>query len=138
MPVLGADYELARRERNAKVEPNRIVMGGEEFTLLPVIPLSTGFDLADAPEPKEGDNIDAEAIRAIRTFLRLCLVDEDQPRFDALLARRTDAIGPLDLVYYGSLVAEVYLGRPTAPSTGSTDGRRRSGQTSKRRGRKAS
>ncbi|MGK2948986.1 MAG: hypothetical protein ACSLFP_10455 [Acidimicrobiales bacterium] len=138
MPVIGSDYELARRERNAKREPNQVVMGGEQFTLLPTIPISAGFDLADAPEPKAGDTMEAEAIRALCSFIRLALVDEDQPRFDALLERRTDAIDGADVIYYGSLIAEVYAGRPTVPSSGSSGGRHTRGATSKKPGRKAS
>lgn len=137
MPVLGSSYELARRERNAAREPNQVVMGGETFTLLPTIPLSTGFDLIDAPEPKDGDTMDSLAIRAICTFIRYALVDDDQLRWDALLARRDDAIDAIDVMAYGAMIAEVYAGGPTSPSTGSSDGRRRTGQTSKRRGPKA-
>lgn len=137
MPVLGADYELARRERNAKREPNRIVMGGEEFTLLPTIPISAAFDLVDAPEPGPDATIESEAIRAIASFIRLALVDEDQPRWDDLIARREDAIDGFDVMAWGRILAEVYTGRPTVPSTGSSGGRRHPGQTSKPRGRKA-
>lgn len=136
MPVLGADYELARRERNAKREPNTIVMGGEQFTLLPTIPISAGFDLVDAPEPSADPDMQSEAIRALCTFIRLVLVDDDQPRFDALLARREDAIDGADIVAYGQMLAEVYSGRPTVPSSGSSGGRRSSGRTSKPRGQK--
>lgn len=136
MPVLGVDYELARRERNAKREPNRIVMGGEEFTLLPVIPIAASFDLAAAPEPLPGASVDSEAVRAISTFIRLALVDEDQARFDALLARRDDPVESADVVAWGAVLAEVYTGRPTEPSTGSSGGRRRTGRTSKQRGPK--
>lgn len=136
MPVIGADYELARRERNAKREPNRVVMGGEEFTLLPSIPISAGFDLVDAPEPGDHDSIESEAIRALCTFIRLALVDEDQPRWDALLARREDAIDGADVIAYGEMLVGVYAGRPTVPSSGSTGGRRTSGGPSKRRGPK--
>jgi hypothetical protein len=137
MPVLGADYELARRERNAKREPNRVVMGGEEFTLLPTIPISAGFDLIDAPEPGKDASMESEAIRALCSFIRLALVDEDQPRWDALLARRDDAIDGTDVIAYGEMLTAVYTGGPTKPSGGSTAGRRRSGQTSKPRGPKA-
>lgn len=138
MPVHGADYELARRERNAKREPNQVVMGGEEFTLLPTIPISAGFDLVDAPEPDRDPSMESEAIRALCSFIRLALVDEDQPRFDALLARRQDAVDGADIVAYGEMLTAVYTGRPTVPPSGSSGGRRRSGQTSKPRGRKAS
>lgn len=136
MPVLGSDYELARRERNAKREPNRVVMGGETFTLLPTIPLATGFDLVDAPEPTSADTMESAAIRALCSFIRLALIDEDQPRWDDLLARREDAIEAPDVLQYGSLIAEVYTGRPTVPSAGSSGGRRRSGRTSSPRGQK--
>lgn len=136
MPVLGSDYELARRERNAKREPMQVVMGGERFTLLPTIPLSAGFDLVDAPEPTQTDGLESEAIRAICTFIRLALIDEDQPRWDALLARRKDAIEAPDVLMYGALISEVYTGRPTVPSSGSSGGRRRTGRTSKPRGQK--
>lgn len=136
MPVLGSDYELARRERNAKREPQQVVMGGERFSLLPTIPLSAGFDLVDAPEPEPGAQLESAAVRAICTFIRLALVDADQERFDALLARREDAVDAIDVMAYGALIAEVYTGRPTGPSTGSTGGRKRTGRTSKPRGRK--
>ena len=138
MPVIGADYELARRERNAKREPNRVVMGGEEFTLLPTIPISAGFDLVDAPEPGANPTMESEAIRALCQFIRLALVDDDQPRFDALLARREDAIDGADVVAYGEMLTAVYSGRPTGPPSGSSGGRLRSGGASKPRGRKAS
>lgn len=138
MPVLGADYELARRERNAKREPNQVVMGGEKFTLLPTIPISAGFDLYDAPEPVEGDDLQAESIRAIARFIRLALIDADQERFDALLARRDDPIDGADVLAYGGLISAVYSGRPTVPSIGSSGGRRKTGAPSKQRGRKAS
>lgn len=136
MPTLGSDYELARRERNAKREPNKVVMGGEIFTLLPTIPLSTGFDLVDAPEPTAADTMESAAIRALCGFIRLALIDEDQARFDALLARREDAVEAPDILQYGAMLSEVYAGRPTVPSAGSTGGRRRSGPTSKQRGQK--
>src|SRR5436190_21423709 len=122
MPVLGADYELARRERNAKREPNQVVMGGETFTLLPTIPISAGFDLVDAPEPGSSPTLESEAVRALCSFIRLALVDDDQPRFDALLARREDAIDGADIVAYGELLTAVYTGRPTVPSGGSSAG----------------
>lgn len=136
MPVYGADYELARRERNARREPAQVVMGGERFTLLPTIPISSAFDLVDAPEPEPGDSMESDAIRALATFIRLALIDDDQPRFDALLARREDAIDGNDILAYGSLITEAYTGRPTVPSSGSSGGRRKSGGASKRRGPK--
>lgn len=138
MAVIGADYELARRERNAKREPNKVVMGGEEFTLLPTIPIATAFDLVDAPEP-DGDNpsMESAAIRALCTFIRLALVDEDQPRWNALLARREDAIDGVDIIAYGGMITAVYTGRPTVPSSGSSGGRQPRGATSRPRGRKA-
>jgi hypothetical protein len=136
VPTYGGQYELARRERNAKREPQKIVMGGEEFTLLPTIPISASFDLHDAPEPKDGDDMTAEAIRALCGFIRLALIDDDQPRFDALLARREDAIDGADVLSYGRIMAEVYLGFPTDPPTGSSGGRRRNGKPSRSPGRK--
>jgi hypothetical protein len=138
MPVLGADYELARRERNAKREPNQVVMGGETFTLLPTVPISTAFDLTDAPEPQPGDTMEADAIRALCTFIRLALIDDDQPRWDALLARREDAIDGADILEYGVLIAAVYAPVPTVPSSDSSGGRRPSGAPSRTRGPKAS
>src|SRR5688572_23639137 len=108
MPVLGHDYELARRERNAKREPVQVEMGGELFTLLPTIPIAAAFDLADAPEPKEGDTLEAEGIRALCSMIRLSVIDDDQPRWDALLARREDAVDGADILYWGTLIAEAY------------------------------
>lgn len=134
MPVLGNAYEAARREHQARREPTQINMGGELFTLLPTIPIASGFDLMDAPDAVDGDTFESQAIKALATFIRFALVDEDQPRWDALLARRVDAVDPLDIVAWGAMIAEVYSPVPTVPSAGSSGGRRQSGKRSKPNG----
>lgn len=128
------DFDLARRERAAKRNPVQFRLGGERFTLLPIVPLGAGFDLEDAPEP---DADRPNAVRALSTFIRECLISEDQPRWDALLRRRDDPIDPEAILEVGVHVTEAYTGRPTGPSTGSSGGRARTGRTSKARGPKA-
>lgn len=135
MPVLGNAYEAARREHQARREPTQINMGGELYTLLPTIPIASGFDLLDAPDAIEGDTFESAAIKALATFIRFALVDDDQPRWDALLARREDAIDPLDIVAWGSMIAEVYSPVPTVPPAESSGGRQQTGRSSKPRGR---
>lgn len=137
MPVIGSEYELARRERNAAREPIQVVMGGETFTLLPTIPISSAFDLRDAPEPKPGDTMEADAIRALAGFIRLALVDEDQPRWDALLARRVDAVDGADVLAWGTMIAGVYSPVPSGPPSDSSGGRRKIGDPLRKPGRKA-
>lgn len=132
--VLIRDVELARRERAASREPTTIELGGEQFTLLPVIPMGASFELMDAPEPEVAE---AAAARAIARFIREAVVDDDQPRWDQLLARREDAIDAPAIIHMGALVAEAYLGPPSKPSAGSSGGRRATGPSSRKRGRKA-
>lgn len=133
MPV--RDFDLARRERASKRNPVQFKLGGERFTLLPIVPLGAAFDLEDAPEPDaDKDN----AVRILSQVIRDCLIDADQPRWDALLRRRDDAIDPESIIEVGIDITEAYSGRPTKPSSGSSAGRARNGSTSKPRGRKAS
>ena len=127
------DFDLARRERAAKRRPVTFTLGGERFTLLPIVPLGAAFDLEDAPEP---DVDQPNAIRALARMVRECLIDDDQPRWDALLRRRDDPIDPEAILEVGVEVTEAYAGRPTKPSTGSSGGRARTGRPSKPRGPK--
>lgn len=127
-----AEVELARRERASRRDPVTFDFGGETFTLLPIVPIGLGFDLLDAPEPEVNE---AAAARALSRFIRECLVDDDQPRFDAILRNRSDPIDPQALIELGARVTEVYVGFPSEPSAGSSGGRRRGGGPSKKAGR---
>lgn len=132
--MLIRDVELARRERAARRTPTQFDFGGERFTLLPVVPIGLGFDLEDAPEPE----VDKQgAARALAHMIREALIDEDQPRFDAVLRNRADPIDPEAIIDLGIRVAEVYAGFPTGPPAGSSGGRGRTGASSKKRGPKA-
>ena len=129
------DFDLARRERAAKRTPVQFQLGGEHFTLLPTVPLGAAFDLHDAPEP---DPTDADSVRPLVAFIEQALVDEDQPKWQALMRRRTDAIDPEAILETALFLVEAYTARPTVPSIGSSGGRARTGRPSKKPGRKAS
>lgn len=127
------DFDLARRERAAKRTPVQFLLGGERFTLLPVIPIGAAFDLHDAPEP---DTDEPSAVRAVARFITEALVPGDVERFEEVLRSREEPIDPEAILEVGTFIAEHYAGRPTVPSSGSSGGRHTSGATSKRPGRK--
>jgi hypothetical protein len=132
------DFDAARRERQAKRVPVQFTLGGERFTLLPVIPIGSAFDLIDAPEITSSDDMGSTAVRALCSFIAGSLADGQTERWEAVLRSTADPVDPESILEVATYITEVYTGRPTGPSTGSSDGRKPSGQTSKKPGRKAS
>lgn len=132
------DFDLARRERAAKRDPVQFTLGGVRFTLLPVIPIGSAFDLLDAPEVTSSDDLTSPATVALCRFIREALIDGDEERWDQVLRSTADPVDPEAILEVATYITEVYTGRPSEPSSGSSGGRRKSGGGSKRTGHKAS
>jgi hypothetical protein len=102
--------------------------GEERFTVIPTPTLGDTFDLADAPEPRHANDLDA--CRVIARFIRSMLPVEDRPRFDAALYRI-----PADqahvIIDLGAWIAERVTPFPTKPAATSSSGRQATRRTSK-------
>lgn len=127
------DFDAARAERVRQTEPVSFTLGGETFSCVVEPTLGDILALAGAPEPEESE---VEAVRAILAFTGEIVVPEDRARFRRLVRRerprrfrrrRGGAFSAADVVALAFWLVEVYTGRPTRPSSGSSDGRRGSG-----------
>lgn len=124
------DFDAARAERERKVEPVTFRLGGQDFTCVLAPSVGDALDLADAPEPEASL---VGSVRAIVRFVDKMLVPEDRARFTALIHDMDTPHGPVnsyDLIELGVWLGEEYGGRPTEPSTGSSDGRESTGSAS--------
>ena len=124
------DFDAARAERERKTEPVTFRLGGEDFACVLAPSVGDALDLADAPEP-EASLIGS--VRAIVRFVDKMLVAGDRERFADLIRQMDTPHGPInsyDLIELGVWLGEEFGGRPTEPSTGSSDGREPTGRAS--------
>lgn len=101
-----------------------------EFTVVPDPTLGDLFDLHDAPEPTPTNEM--ETVRVLARFIRRMLIPEDRKRFDEALYRipstRADVI-----IAAAEWITSQVAPFPAAPSRSSSERRRSTGTTSKKR-----
>lgn len=117
------DFDAARRERLRARDPITITLGGETFTCLPIVPFGASWGLIDAPalpDPTEGLSF---VYKALAAFVADCLIPEDVDRWWALFTSKTEIIDGVALREVTDALTAAYTGRPTSPSTDSSDGR---------------
>jgi hypothetical protein len=128
--VAAQDFDAARRERIRRRTPIEFTLGGETFSVLPVIPVGIGFDLVDAPDFAV-DGVGAS--RAFANFIEQCLPDADVDRFRKVLRSKAEPVDPDALLELMEWLTAEYTARPTGPSNGSSAGRNTDGRNSNRK-----
>lgn len=98
------DFDAAARE--AVGEPLTFTLGGEVFTCAPTLAALPMLKLA-----KSADKGGAEGVAAFYDFLTAMLVQDDVPRFEAMMQR--ERIGMEQLSELVAWVVEEATGRPT-------------------------
>lgn len=125
------DFDAARRERLQQRQPVTFTLGGQTFTCLPVVPFAKCWAIADAPDLAEAaQKPQMELMRILAGMIADMLIEEDEARWWDLFASKTEVIDQATLYDVASTLTERFAGRPTSPSTDSSDGRANSGGTS--------
>lgn len=115
-------FDVARVDR----DPVTFDLAGQSFTCRPTLAAGALLNLGAATD----DRIGARSSRALIGFMTSALIEEDVPRFLALIEDPDVAI-PIDTL--GEVVewlAEELVGFPTLPPSGSPGGRSTNGRTS--------
>jgi hypothetical protein len=101
-------------------------------TTYEAVPDAPGGNLLDvAAIASDTSKTDAERARAVAIFLDGVLTDESSAKFAAAFRDKKDPITlPQALEVLQWLIEEVYVGRPTEPSSSSANGRSPNGQPS--------
>lgn len=130
------DFDAALEERRRLRDPITFLLGGKVWECLPNIPLAAVWGFADTPE--EFDN-GVDATRAFAGFIADALLPEQVPAWWEMMGDKTHLIDGQSLMDVTEHLGAMYAGRPTSPSTESSDGRpTTSGTSNSRRLKKAS
>lgn len=130
------DFDAARKERQRGADTVSFTLGGDRFACVLEPALGDAFALADAPEPEVNET---SAVRAILAFTEALVVPEDRKRFRRMIRRQLpgrlrrrprNPVSPGDVIELGVWLSQEYTGRPTEPSTDSSDGREPTGASS--------
>lgn len=135
------DFDATRRAYGVSRNEISFTLGGETFITLPDPTLGDTFDIYDAP-PVELDTFNPEGkneivfIKILSQFIRRMLPEEDRPRFDKALYRipASHSVIILECAMYiveNITALEVTPDDPTQPPIISSDGRARTGSSSK-------
>lgn len=116
------DFELAARK--AKSEPITFGFMGEVFTCVSEPSLGDSLDVIRAPEvDATSEPSVAMGVSIMAEFVRKMLVDDDKPRWDAVLYKVPRTEGMM-VVNIGTWIIEQLSGFPTSPPAGSFSGGR--------------
>lgn len=130
------DFDAARAERVRHIDPVTFVLGGRRFTCVPEPTLGDALALADAPEPDESPTA---ALKATLRFVEAMIQPSQRRRFRRM-ARRQKAnwwakgrppVGSHEVYELAVWLASEHSGRPTRPSSGSSNGPDPDGRSSR-------
>lgn len=121
------DFDAARRERYAELDPVLFAFGGEKFTCLPAPALVDVLDLADVPDRSTNE---VDAMRGLVRFIQRLLPEQDRERFAEACKNRDDPVDADEVYELVGWIQREMFGRPTSPSNGSAGGRRNGGDSS--------
>lgn len=130
------DFDAARAERLRGVDPVTFTMGGRRFTCLPEPTLGDALILAGAPEP---DVSPLAALLAQLRFIEALLPKRDRRRFRRMARRQTarwfargrPPVSSTEIHELAIFLATEHSGRPTRPSSASSNGPGADGRSSK-------
>lgn len=123
------DFDAARRERLAKLDPVAFRLGGVTFKCKPTIPFESLILAMEAESKAKGA---AARYRIGCEFVADCLLDptKDRPRWQKVLTNRDEPVTEDDVDPVIQKLVQVYSARPTSPSPASSGGRRTTGASS--------
>lgn len=125
------DLDAARKERLRQRDPILFILGGQQFTCLPVIPLGVTWALADAPDQDELlQRGRPEVMKVLCEMIADMLVADDVDRWWALFGSKEEVIDDEAIYQLAQQLMEEYTGRPLSPSTDSSGGRPTNGASS--------
>lgn len=116
------DFDAARRERLAGLDPVTFTLGGVTFACKRSIP----FEVLLRTITEERTVSAADLFRFECAFIADCL-DADLDLWEKVLTNPADPVIETDVEGVVRYLVEVYGARPTSPSSGSSAGRKRTG-----------
>jgi hypothetical protein len=127
--MASVDFDAARRERIAGLDPPAFTLGGMTFTCKPLVPFESLLRIIEFEATVK------DRFRHSCEFIAGCFAEEsDRELWAKVLTNDDDPVGEADVDGVVMFLVGAYSARPTSPSAGSSGGRRRTGGRSKPKG----